>query len=173
MIPHPKRQPATISFFSFLSVVSCTIGLLMFVLAGVTVVSFWGAEQVVMDIKQQPGGKPGFGRVYIECRPEGLIVYPRQELVRASVLARATSWYDSAFGRVLARLARGRGGSLYFLVRPKGLPVFRLALGYTYAAGGGTSDAVAAGAAKFPIGHQMVLMPGPIRIVSGKEAGSP
>ena len=172
MIRHRQRLSETISFFSFLSVISCTIGLLMFVLAGVTVVSFWGAEQVIIEIQQQKGGAVGFGRVYVECRREGLVVYPTEELVRAEDLAHPTRWYDSEYARVLARLStRQRAGSLYFLVRPKGFPVFRRALGYAFASGGGTADAVAGGSAKFTIGHQMVLMPGPIRILRRQEGG--
>ena len=146
----------------------------MFVLAAVTVVSFWGAEQIIMEINQRKDGAPGLGRMYVECRRGGLLVYPGEREASAEELAHPTRWHDGAFGRTLSRLSGGsRSGSLYFLVRPKGFPVFRRALGYAFAAGGGTADAVAAGRAKFAIGHQMVLMPGLIKIVRREEAGKP
>ncbi len=170
---HPARPVGAIAFFPFLSVVSCTIGLLMFVLAAVTVLSFWGAEQVIFDIPQQPGGRPGGGRIYVECRREGIIVYPGEERVRSEALAHPSRWGRTAYGRALNDLAAGRARSLYFFVRPKGIQAFRRALAYAYAAGGGTADAAARGAARFPIGCQILFMPGPIRVVHAKPHSAP
>jgi len=174
VIRHPRRDSETISFLSFLSVVSCTIGVLMFVLAGVTVVSFWGAEQVVMDVRQVGDGRPGFGRVYVECRASGLILHPRGKRVSAEELAAPRQWTAGPFGECLGRLSgAGRGGSLFFLVRPRGFAVFRQALSYAFAAGGGTADAVADGRARFSVGHQMVRMPGAIRVQPKTRSTAP
>ena len=163
MIRHSQQRAEAISFFSFLSVILCTIGLLMFVLAGVTVVSFWGAEQVIVDVRQLKDGKPGFGRVYVECLARGLLVHPGEALVPADALEDKDRWLDGPFGLCLSKLSAG--GSLFFLVRPQGIAVFRRALGYAFSAGGGTATAVADGRARFSVGHQMVLLPGPIRVV--------
>ena len=165
MIRHATRPTEAISFFSFLSVILCTIGLLMFVLAGITVVSFWGAEQVVVDLPQMQEGRPGFGRIYVECRARSLLVHPSEDAVRAEDLDDPRRWASSPFGQCLTRLSTGKASSLFFLVRPKGLAVFRKALSYAFAAGGGTADAADAGRARFSVGHQMVTMPGPIRVV--------
>lgn len=168
MIRHAQQRTEAVSFFPFLSVILCTIGLLMFVLAGVTVVSFWGAEQVIVDVRQLEDGKPGFGRVYVECLARGLLVHPGETMVSADALEDSDRWLDSRFGLCLGRLATG-GGSLYFLVRPKGLAVFRRALGYAFSAGGGTATAVADGRARFSVGHQMVLLPGPIKVLRKRD----
>jgi len=146
---------------------------LLLVLVGVTVVSFWGAEQVV-DIRSVDGGKPGEGRVYVECRPDGVIVHPHRQVLTLADLDDPQRWGRSPFGRCLAGLSSGHhGGSVYFLVRPKGLTVYRKALTFAFAAGGGTADAVAQGRARFAIGQQMVFMPGPVRVAQGQQGGQP
>lgn len=171
MIPRPKNQDDPIPFFAFLSVVSCTIGLLMFVLAGITVASFWRAEQVVVDDRTRGPGVPAKGRIYVECRPDGLIVHPEKIVVSLDDLDDPGRWVEGPYGRCLTRLVReGRGGSVYFLVRRGGVSVFRKALEYALAAGGGTVDAVARGDALFSVGRQLVAMPGGIQVTRGDRA---
>ena len=80
MIRHPQREREPTSFFAFLSVISCTIGLLMLVLVSVTVASFWGAEQV-LEVPTQEDGSFVRGRIYVECTAEGLIVHPDETVV--------------------------------------------------------------------------------------------
>lgn len=166
MIRHTQPREEAISFVAFLSVVSCTIGLLIFVLVGVTVVSFWGAEQVVVEVKGTGHGRPGAGRIYVECRPDGLIVHPDKVVVSLQDLEDPSRWIEGPFGKCLSKLtSSGRGGSVFFLVRRGGFPVYRKTLEYTLTFGGGTVEAVSRGDALFSIGHQLVVMPGALRVV--------
>ena len=170
MIRHMPKRNETMSFFAFMSIISCAIGLLMFVLVGVTIVSFWGAEQVIMNIPQSEGGKAGAGRIYVECRSDGLIIHPDKTLVALADLEDTTRWMETPFAECLGKLSDGeKTGSIFFLVRKDGLDLFRKALGYAFLAGGGTADAVAQGRARFTMGQQMVTMPGPIKVIQGED----
>jgi len=174
MIKHKVQQDEAMSFFAFMSIISCAIGLLIFVLVGVTIVSFWGAEQVITDVRQSKDGRAGVGRIYVECRAEGLLVHPNKTVVSAADLEDPTRWLDSPYGECLSRLSGGKqAGSIFFLVRSDGLAVFRKALGYAFVAGGGTGEAVTEGRARFTMGHQIVTMPGPIRVVQREGEKAP
>lgn len=174
MIRHVPQRMEVISFFGFLSIVNCAIGLLLFVLVGVTLVSFWGAEQVILETESSKGGQPGFGRTYIECRSSGLVIHPEQAETPRENLEDSARWLETPFGECLGKLASGqKEGSLFFLVRKDGLPTYRKALGYAFQAGGGTADAVREGQARFSLGYQMVTMPGPIRVVQEAGAATP
>jgi hypothetical protein len=165
MIRHARSSGEPLSFFGFLSVISCVIGLLMFVLVCITVVSFWGAE-VVVEVPSVVSGLPGKGTIYVECTGEGLLVHPEKDVNTLEDLDDPALWVRGPYGRCLAQLRTNkRGGTVHFLIREDGLPVFRKALSYALVAGGGTADAVSHGSALFSIGQQLVTMPGPIRVV--------
>lgn len=170
MIRHVERDHEPTPFMAFLSVIMCTIGLLMLVLVGVAVTSFWGAEQVIVEVPSVDGGSASPGRIYVECADDGLVVHPEEIVVSLEDLEDPARWINGPYGRCLIELRRrGDGGSVHFLVRRGGLAVFRKALGYAFAAGGGTTDAVARGEAVFSIGRQLVLMPGTIRVQRDTE----
>jgi hypothetical protein len=166
MIRHPQREEEPMSLFSFLSVVSCTIGLLMLVLVLVTVTSLWGAKQV-LEIPTQKDGSFVRGRIYVECTADGLIVHPDQTVVTLKDLDDPARWVDGPYGKCLmALIRRQRDGSAHFLIRPGGLAVFRTAIAYAREAGGGTVDDVKSGRAVFSVGEQLIELPGPIRTVT-------
>jgi hypothetical protein len=177
MIRHPPREEEPTSFFAFLSVVSCTIGLLMLVLVLVTVTSFWGAEQV-LEVPTQKDGSFVRGRIYVECTADGLIVHPDETVVSLKDLEDPARWIDGPYGKCLiALIRRQRDGSAHFLIRPGGLAVFRTAIAYAREAGGGTVDDVKSGRAVFSVGQQLMELPGPIRAVQraepvGSESGA-
>lgn len=76
------------------------------------------------------GGDPGSGRIYVECRSDGLLVHPDEVVVTREELDDPVRWIDGPFGRCLTQVrSRGPGGSVYFLVRRGGIPVFRRAVG--------------------------------------------
>lgn len=168
MIRHSRRQGETISFFSFLSVISCTIGALMVVLVCVSVTSFLGAEQTPVPPTQ--GDKPAWGVVYVECLNDGLRVHPDDVIVSREELEDLHRWSDGPFGQCLRKVrSHGVDGAVYFLIRRGGIPVFRTALGYAVGLGGGTTEAVQQGDAEFSIGQQLVVMPGAIRVPKPTE----
>lgn len=168
MIRHSRRQGEAISFFAFLSVISCTIGALMVVLVCVSVTSFFGAKQ--SPVLPSKGDKPGWGVIYVECDAEGLRVHPDDVLVSRKEVEDPHQWSDGPFGQCLRKVrSHGADGAVYFLIRRGGIPVFRTALGYAVALGGGTTDAVQQGDALFSIGQQLVVMPGAIRVAKPAE----
>ena len=166
MIRYARHGEEGISFFAFLSVISCTIGVLVVVLVCVTITSFWGAELVVEPIDlPSTGSDAGPGRIYVECRADGLIVHPHDLIVSLDDLEDPSRWIGGPYGQALSDVSSHRGaGSVFFLVRRGGLPVFRKALGYAMAVGGGTAEDSEQGTATFSIGQQRVTMPGPIRV---------
>jgi len=170
MIRHPQREQEPTSFFAFLSVISCTIGLLMLVLVSVTVTSFWGAEQV-LEIPTQDDGSFVRGRIYVECTAKGLIVHPDETVVSLKDLEDPARWIDGPYGKCLMTLIRReRDGSAHFFIRPGGLAVFRRAISYALEAGGGTVDDVKSGRAVFSVGQQLMASPGPIRAVKAADS---
>lgn len=169
MIRRTTRRSEAIAFIAFLDVMSCTIGVLMLILVGVTMHSFWGAEQVI-EIPSEAGAGLSVGRIYVECTKEGLLVHPDDIVIALDDLEDPNAWIDGPYGQCLTELRkRGSGGSAHFLVRRGGLAVFRRALGYALAAGGGTVDDVRAGQAMFSIGQQAIVMPGPVRLEVGED----
>ncbi len=170
MTRHTQREQEPTSFFAFLSVISCTIGLLMLVLVSVTVASFWVAEQV-LEIPTQEDGSFARGRIYVECSAQGLIVHPDETVVSLKDLEDPAQWLNGPYGKCLKTLNRRQhDGSAHFLIRPGGLAVFRRAMGYALQAGGGTTDQVKNGQAVFSVGEQLMALPGPIRAIKGGKA---
>ncbi|MGD9127045.1 MAG: hypothetical protein PVH19_06670 [Planctomycetia bacterium] len=173
MIRHPQRNQEPTAFFAFLSVISCTIGLLMLVLVSVTVTSFWGAEQV-LEVPAQANGSFMPGRIFIECKEEGLVVHPDERIVTMEDLEDPARWQEGPYGKCLMTLIRRqRDGSAHFFIRPGGLTVFRKAMAYALEAGGGTVEDVKNGRAVFTVGQQLLTLPGPIRAIKGVEIDEP
>lgn len=174
MIRHTQAAAEAMSLFSFLSVITCTIGPLMLVLVCTSVLSFWGAD-VQLELPSVKGGDANRKRIFVECRKDGLAVLTDEyeAVVTVQDLEDPQRWLRGPYGRCLSALVNGRGGgALHFVIRRDGMAVYRKAYEYALAVGGGTSDQVAARCAAFSIGRQLVLRPGALRLAEVRETRS-
>lgn len=110
-----KRARASFSLFPFLSVLGCTIGVLIVIISAQNIVALGSADMVV-DLG---GAEREREPVYVECTRNGLLIHPRRIEVPMVQLRRDA---DSAFAAVLDDIELSEDRKyLLLLVRPDGI----------------------------------------------------
>lgn len=119
------RSSIQIELFPFLSVLACTIGTLILMIIVITS-QMLGEQQkeVKIVIKTEAGTNQVRVPFYIECRSDGVVLYPSQTFVPA----RALNDPSSPFVQFLNRLSQSRDREyIIAAVRPDGFDVFEAA----------------------------------------------
>ncbi len=115
-------QKAELELFPFLSVLACTIGSLILLIIVISSQTFSGGKQVTIVAKADRGNNQVKTPRYIECREDGVVVYPSREFVSASSLNSP----NSGLLRLINEVKLNRNKEYIIVaVRPKGIGVFQ------------------------------------------------
>ncbi len=116
-----KSQPLQLDLFPFLSILACTIGTLILLVVVISVSSLSRERTTVQILARETAQNDGRTPRYLECRRDGVVIHPQQQLVPQSELAPNTS----RLALFLAGL-RSRGDREYVIVavRPDGFSCF-------------------------------------------------
>ena len=111
-----------LELFPFLSVLACTIGSLILLIIVVSTQTLDTNPEVTIVAKIENGTNRGKKPRYIECREDGVIIYPSQEFIPLNQLAQPNSPLLSLIAQVKANRDKE-----YVIValRPKGIEVFQ------------------------------------------------
>lgn len=114
-------KPLQLNLFPFLSVLACTIGVLILLVIVLTTQLLGENKQITILLKTDSNITQAKVPTYIECRAGGVVLYPSQEFVSEEDL---TDTY-SPFQRLLDKLAQERDTSyLIVAIKPSGMEVF-------------------------------------------------
>lgn len=116
-----KRSVTEIELFPFLSVLACTIGVLILLIIVLMAQTFSNQRQVTIIAKTENGQNQNKQPRYIECRSDGIIIYPSQEFVSLTAL----NLSDSPLQILLAEVKTNKDTQyLIVAIRPDGIDVF-------------------------------------------------
>lgn len=116
-----SKNNIEVELFPFLSILACTIGTLILLIFAMTVQSFSSQREVTIIAKTEEGQNQTKTPRYIECRADGVVIYPSEAFVGISELASSSS----AFQVLLEEVRRRREQEyLIVAVRPQGIEVF-------------------------------------------------
>ena len=111
-----------VELFPFLSILFCTIGVLILLLMVLTAQTFSNQRQITIVAKTENGQNQSKQPRYIECRSDGIVLYPSQEFV---ALTQVNSSY-SPLQTLLTEVKTNRDKQyLIVAIRPDGIEVFK------------------------------------------------
>lgn len=119
-----RNSPSTIEIelFPFLSVLACTIGSLILLIVVITTQTFSPQKEITIVAQGETGKNIAKTPHYLECRQDGLIIYPREEFVPKEQI----DSLDSGLSRLIAEVgAKSDREYLIVAVRPNGIDVFK------------------------------------------------
>lgn len=114
--------PATeIELFPFLSVLACTIGTLILLIIVLTTQLFSEQQAVKIIAKSETGQNTTKNPRYIECRQDGIIIYPQEEFISQEYLKLSDTLLE-----LLLTLKQNKDKEyLIVAVRPDGIETFQ------------------------------------------------
>lgn len=116
-----KANHAQIELFPFLSILACTIGTLILLIIVLTTQSLSQQEVVIVAKEDGKGVNGQKNPRYIECRENGVIVHPSEELIPVSQLQKP----DSPLQKLIAQVKANRDREyLIVALRPNAIDVF-------------------------------------------------
>lgn len=116
-----RRSRVSPSLFPFLSVLLCAMGVLIVVISGQNLLAVGGGVDQALEIGS--GTFEGKEAIYIECRAEGILIYPDKTAVSLEAIRNEEP--GSEWMRLLAQLEQHREEQyLVFLIRPEGTEVY-------------------------------------------------
>jgi hypothetical protein len=116
-----RRSRVSPSLFPFLSVLLCAMGVLIVVISGQNLLAVGGGIDQALEIGS--GTFEGKEAIYIECREEGIIIYPEETAVPLQEIKDEDP--GSAWMQLLTTLeSRKEEQYLVFLIRPEGTEAF-------------------------------------------------
>ena len=111
-----------LELFPFLSVLACTIGSLILLIIVVSTQTLDTNPEVTIVAKIENGTNRGKKPRYIECREDGVIIYPSQEFIPLNQLAQP----NSPLLNLIAQVKDNRDKEYVIVaLRPKGIEVFQ------------------------------------------------
>lgn len=117
-----SRSPTEIELFPFLSVLACTIGTLILLIIVLTTQMFEEQREVVILAKTERGKNAVKTPRYIECREDGIIIYPSETFVPQSQLNND----NSPLAQLLAEIEKNvQKQYLIVAIRPDGFEGFQ------------------------------------------------
>ncbi|AFZ61241.1 hypothetical protein H6G54_02975 [Anabaena cylindrica FACHB-243] len=117
-----KRSATEIELFPFLSVLACTIGVLILLIIVLMAQTFSSQRQVTIVAKTENGQNQSKQPRYIECRSDGIVLYPSEEFVSLTSL----SLSYSSLQTLLTEVKTNRDKQyLIVAIRPDGIEVFK------------------------------------------------
>ncbi|MEB3148716.1 MAG: hypothetical protein VKL60_06795 [Sphaerospermopsis sp.] len=116
-----KRSVTEIELFPFLSVLACTIGVLILLIIVLMAQTFSNQRQVTIVARTENGQNQNKQPRYIECRSDGIIIHPGEEFVSLTAL----NFSYSPLQRLLEEVKVNRDTQyLIVAIRPDGIEVF-------------------------------------------------
>ncbi len=116
-----NRAATEIELFPFLSVLFCTIGVLILLLIVLTAQTFSNQRQITIVAKTENGQNQTKQPRYIECRGDGIVVYPSEKFVALTEINNSYSPLQT----LLAEVKENRDKQyLIVAIRPDGIKVF-------------------------------------------------
>jgi biopolymer transport protein ExbD len=119
-----SRQAIEIELFPFLSILACTIGTLILLIIVLTTQLFSSQREVTILAKTETETGKNNRKIprYIECKKEGIIIYPNKKFVSTNDLEAS----NSALKQLLNELKKRRDREyLIVALRPDGIEVFK------------------------------------------------
>lgn len=116
-----RKNHAQIELFPFLSVLACTIGTLILLIIVLTTQSLSQQEVIIVAKEDEKGINAKKNPRYIECRENGVILHPSEELITLSQLQQPNSPLKKLIAEVKANREREY---LIVALRPNAIDVF-------------------------------------------------
>lgn len=117
-----KSNSIEIELFPFLSILACTIGTLILLIIALSTQVFSSNREVKIIAKTEAGENLDKIPRYLECRGDGIIIYPQEEFVAKENLYS----YNSAFIKLLDELRLNPEREyLIVAIRPDGIDSFQ------------------------------------------------
>ncbi|MEM9273543.1 MAG: hypothetical protein AAGA80_11355 [Cyanobacteria bacterium P01_F01_bin.143] len=119
-----SRQNTEVELFPFLSILACTIGTLILLIIVLTTQALNKQEvTIVARTEEENGVNKTKNPRYIECKADGVIIYPGEEFVSLEQLDKP----NSAMTKLLAQVEQNRDREyLIVAVRANGIDTFNL-----------------------------------------------
>ncbi|MBD2667234.1 hypothetical protein B6N60_04841 [Richelia sinica FACHB-800] len=117
-----KRSATEIELFPFLSVLACTIGVLILLIIVLMAQTFSNQRQVTIVARTENGQNQSKQPRYIECRSDGIIIYPGEKFVSINTLNFSYSLLKTLLEEV--KINRDKQ-YLIVAIRPDGIEVFK------------------------------------------------
>lgn len=116
-----SHKKIELELFPFLSVLACTIGSLILLIIVVSTQTLDSNPEVKIIAQSEDGANQQKQPRYIECREDGVVVYPSEEFIPTNQLENS----NSAFLQLI-RDVREKRDQEYIIaaIRPKGIEVF-------------------------------------------------
>ena len=114
------KNRAEVELFPFLSILACTIGTLILLIIVLTTQAL-EKQEVALIAKTENGENRSKSPLYIECRQDGVVLYPSEEFVPQEQLDDPNSALTKLIDRVKANRDREY---LIVALRPNGIDVF-------------------------------------------------
>lgn len=140
MASRTRKSDSAISLFPFLSILICSLGVIVFIVVGICLISF--ANPYISFGLGQSGNKNGKHSetpVYVECHNDTLIILPENNLVSQKLVVPLNSIdnKNSEFTQLLNRIKRSKHRNsqnkiqyenyFVFAIYPEGVKSFRKA----------------------------------------------
>ena len=114
------RNHTEVELFPFLSILACTIGTLILLIIVLTTQAL-EQQEVTIIARTEKGENQSKVPLYIECREDGVVLYPSEEFVPEEQLDNPNSALQKLIDRVKANKDREY---LIVALRPNGIDVF-------------------------------------------------
>lgn len=120
-----QKESIGISFFSFLDIMTATMGTLILILICVTIIAMkMEKKNIYIKLKADKTLKREKRPVFVECVKDKLIIHPQLVETRVNKLQD----HKSSFMKLLYNMDRNKG-YLIFAIRPNGYETFKKARG--------------------------------------------
>jgi hypothetical protein len=118
----PKFPQIEIELFPFLSVLACTIGSLILLIIVISTQTLSSDREITIIAKTEEGKNAQKIPRYIECREDGVVIYPSQEFIPKDKLNRQNSKLLQLISEV-----KNKSQKEYVIVavRPQGIEIFK------------------------------------------------
>lgn len=116
-----KSSKIVLELFPFLSVLACTIGSLILLIIVVSTETLNDNPEVTIIAKSQAGINQKKQPRYIECKEDGIIIYPSQEFVSKTKMKKP----NSPLTKFINEVKKNKDKEYIIVaVRPSGIEVF-------------------------------------------------
>jgi hypothetical protein len=108
--------------FPFLSILACTIGTLILLIIVISTQTLSSSPEVTIIAKTEIGKNRSKKPRYLECRKDGVIIYPNQEFVPINKLNNV----DSKLLQLISEVKENNEREYVIVaIRPQGIEVFK------------------------------------------------
>lgn len=117
-----SKKAIETELFPFLSVLACTIGTLIMMIVAISSQQIGAQQQVKIIARTEAGTNQTKVPRYIECRADGVVIYPNLEFIPIQSINQP----GSPLSQLIAQMSLQRDREyLIVAVRPDGIEVFK------------------------------------------------